>query len=175
VGHSKAKDPTRLRVVLCATAGSSEDIANSAMTTVSFRLTLRPLGLDCFWRIFEALRKRNRTGRRSTGFPSGSVFTNVSDFLSVTEGEDKPLKYPTIFDSADVAILTKMDLAAVVEFDEGMAHQNIQAVRPGMKVFKVSAKSGEGMNEYLEFLARHRATRHSTSSAGNNRHSVSVR
>jgi len=72
--------------------------------------------------------------------------------LSVTEGEDKPLKYPTIFNSADVAILTKMDLAEVAEFDEEMANRNIQAVRPGMKVFEVSAKTGEGMDEYLEFL-----------------------
>jgi hydrogenase nickel incorporation protein HypB len=95
--------------------------------------------------------------------------------LSVTEGEDKPLKYPTIFNSADVAILTKMDLAEVVEFDEEMANRNIQAVRPGMKVFKVSAKSGEGMNEYLEFLAEHRATGHSASAVANNHHSASAR
>ncbi len=76
--------------------------------------------------------------------------------LSVTEGEDKPLKYPTIFNSADVAIITKMDLAAAVEFDEQSANRNIQAVRPGMEVFKVSAKSGEGMDAYLEFLERRR-------------------
>ncbi|MDP9146258.1 MAG: hydrogenase nickel incorporation protein HypB [Acidobacteriota bacterium] len=76
--------------------------------------------------------------------------------LSVTEGEDKPLKYPTIFNSADVAVITKMDLAAAVEFDERTANQNIQAVRPGMEILKVSAKSGEGMKEYLEFLERRR-------------------
>ncbi|MEA2261807.1 MAG: hydrogenase nickel incorporation protein HypB [Acidobacteriaceae bacterium] len=74
--------------------------------------------------------------------------------LSVTEGEDKPLKYPTIFNSADVAIITKCDLAAAVEFDEGAALANIQAVRPGMPVFLLSAKSGEGMDNYLQFLAR---------------------
>jgi hydrogenase nickel incorporation protein HypB len=72
--------------------------------------------------------------------------------LSVTEGEDKPLKYPTIFNSADVAVITKMDLAVAVEFDEAAARKNIQAVRPGMEVFEVSAKTGEGMNPYLEFL-----------------------
>jgi hydrogenase nickel incorporation protein HypB len=76
--------------------------------------------------------------------------------LSVTEGEDKPLKYPTIFNSADVAVVTKADLAAAVEFDEAAARRNIQAVRPGMEVFKVSAKTGEGMDEYLEFLASRR-------------------
>jgi hydrogenase nickel incorporation protein HypB len=73
--------------------------------------------------------------------------------LSVTEGEDKPLKYPTIFNSADVAVITKIDLAAAVEFDERAANANIQAVRPGMRVFKVSAKTNEGMDDCLQFLA----------------------
>jgi hydrogenase nickel incorporation protein HypB len=73
--------------------------------------------------------------------------------ISVTEGEDKPLKYPTIFNSADVAVVTKMDLAGAVEFDWHSAHGNIQAVRPGMAVFKLSAKTGHGMDEYLSFLA----------------------
>ena len=72
--------------------------------------------------------------------------------LSVTEGEDKPLKYPTIFNSADVVVVTKLDLAAAVEFDEATARSNIQAVRLGIEVFKLSAKTGEGMAECLEFL-----------------------
>ena len=76
--------------------------------------------------------------------------------LSVTEGEDKPLKYPTIFNSADVAVITKSDLASAVEFDEAAARRNIQAVRPGMEILKLSAKTGEGMDEYLEFLERKR-------------------
>ncbi len=76
--------------------------------------------------------------------------------ISVTEGEDKPLKYPTIFNSADVAIVTKMDLAAAVEFDWNSAYGNIQAVRPGMPVLKLSAKNGEGMNEYLSLLTERR-------------------
>jgi hydrogenase nickel incorporation protein HypB len=73
--------------------------------------------------------------------------------ISVTEGEDKPLKYPTIFNSADVAIVTKLDLAEAVEFNWETAYSNIQAVRPGMRVFRVSAKTGEGMDQYLGFLA----------------------
>ena len=72
--------------------------------------------------------------------------------LSVTEGEDKPLKYPTIFNSADVAVITKIDLAAAVDFDERQAEANIQAVRPGMRVFKVSAKTNEGIGGCLQFL-----------------------
>jgi hydrogenase nickel incorporation protein HypB len=73
--------------------------------------------------------------------------------LSVTEGEDKPLKYPTIFNSADVAVITKMDLAAAVEYDWPAASANIQAVRPGMRVVRVSAKTGDGMSEWLQLLA----------------------
>ena len=72
--------------------------------------------------------------------------------LSVTEGEDKPLKYPPIFNSADVAVITKIDLAAAVEFDRAAAHRSIQSVRPGMQVFEVSAKTGQGMDEWLRFL-----------------------
>ena len=74
--------------------------------------------------------------------------------LSVTEGEDKPLKYPTIFNSADAAIITKCDLAAAVEFEEDAALANIQAVRPGMPVFRVSARTGDGMDNYLRFITR---------------------
>jgi hydrogenase nickel incorporation protein HypB len=85
--------------------------------------------------------------------------------LSVTEGEDKPLKYPTIFNSADVAIITKSDLAAAVEFDEAAARRNVQAVRPGMEVFKLSAKTGEGIAEYLEFLEHRRMRSRSAASA----------
>jgi hydrogenase nickel incorporation protein HypB len=76
--------------------------------------------------------------------------------FSVTEGEDKPLKYPTIFNTSDVALVTKIDLAAAVEFDRATAHRNIQAVRPGIPVFEVSAKTGEGMDRWLGFLRSQR-------------------
>jgi hydrogenase nickel incorporation protein HypB len=72
--------------------------------------------------------------------------------MSVTEGEDKPLKYPTIFNTADATVITKIDLAAAVEFDAIAAYQSIQSVRPGMQVFEVSAKSGQGMDKWLQFL-----------------------
>jgi len=78
--------------------------------------------------------------------------------MSVTEGEDKPLKYPTIFNSADVAVITKMDLAAAVEFDLAQAEANITAVRPGMRILRVSAKTGTGMEEWLQFLKQLGAT-----------------
>jgi hydrogenase nickel incorporation protein HypB len=77
--------------------------------------------------------------------------------LSVTEGEDKPLKYPTIFNTADIAVITKLDLAAAAEFDRALAHRNIESVRPGMQVFEVSAKTGEGMETWFRFLESRRA------------------
>jgi hydrogenase nickel incorporation protein HypB len=72
--------------------------------------------------------------------------------LSATEGEDKPLKYPTIFNTADVAVITKVDLACAAEFDREGAHRNIQAIRPGMRVFELSSKTGEGMAPWLTSL-----------------------
>lgn len=78
--------------------------------------------------------------------------------LSVTEGEDKPLKYPTIFHTADIAIVTKMDLAEAVEFDASAAEENIRRVRPGMEILKLSSKTGAGMDAWLEFLSAAKAT-----------------
>ena len=77
--------------------------------------------------------------------------------LSVTEGEDKPLKYPTIFNTADVAAITKTDLADAVEFDWAAAEESIQRVRPGMQVIRVSAKTGAGMADWLDLLRSHHA------------------
>ena len=64
---------------------------------------------------------------------------------------------PTIFHSADVAVLTKMDLSHAVEFDEPTALANIQAVCPGMQVLRVSAKTGLGIKEFIDFLGLRRA------------------
>ena len=72
--------------------------------------------------------------------------------MSVTEGEDKPLKYPTIFNTADLAIITKTDLAEAVEFDWRTARANIESVRPGMEVLAVSAKRAEGMEGWIQRL-----------------------
>jgi hydrogenase nickel incorporation protein HypB len=73
--------------------------------------------------------------------------------MSVTEGEDKPLKYPTIFNGADASVITKTDLAEAVEFDWAAARRNLEAVRPGMRILRVSAKSGAGMGEWIEFIS----------------------
>jgi hydrogenase nickel incorporation protein HypB len=73
--------------------------------------------------------------------------------MSVTEGEDKPLKYPTIFHGADLAVFTKIDLAQAVEFDSGAARENVAAVRPGLPILSVSAKTGAGMEEWVAMLS----------------------
>lgn len=84
--------------------------------------------------------------------------------MSVTEGEDKPQKYPTIFNSADVAVITKNDLAAAVEFNWEAARKSIESVRPGMLTFRLSGKTGAGMQDYLDFLSQrlneHRSLAH---------------
>jgi hydrogenase nickel incorporation protein HypB len=73
--------------------------------------------------------------------------------ISVTEGEDKPLKYPTIFNTADVAIVTKIDLAEAVGFDRDMLLRNIEAVRPGLDVLQVSSRTGQGFDAWMDRLA----------------------
>lgn len=72
--------------------------------------------------------------------------------LSVTEGEDKPLKYPTLFNSADAAVITKVDIADAVEFDREAALRNLRAIRPGIRVFETSAKTGAGLEDWLTYL-----------------------
>jgi hydrogenase nickel incorporation protein HypB len=74
--------------------------------------------------------------------------------LSVTEGEDKPLKYPTIFNTSDVAVITKIDLAEAVGFDRESLRRNLLAVRPDITVMEVSARTGQGMEEWLKIVRR---------------------
>ena len=78
--------------------------------------------------------------------------------LSVTEGEDKPLKYPTLFNSADAAIVTKIDLAEAVDFNRSAALKNIEAIRPGIKIFETSSKTGAGMHDWLTWLEQQQAS-----------------
>jgi hydrogenase nickel incorporation protein HypB len=79
--------------------------------------------------------------------------------LSVTEGEDKPLKYPTLFNSADAAVITKMDIAEAVGFEREAAVRNIRAIRPNIRIFETSAKSGAGMEDWLAWLADEQTAR----------------
>jgi hydrogenase nickel incorporation protein HypB len=79
--------------------------------------------------------------------------------MSVTEGEDKPLKYPTIFNTADLAVITKIDMAEAAGFDRALAHRNIRDVRPGLSVLETSARTGEGFDAWLHVLRAHRLAR----------------
>jgi hydrogenase nickel incorporation protein HypB len=72
--------------------------------------------------------------------------------LSTTEGEDKPLKYPPIFKSANVVILTKTDLVKPLGFDDKAALDNIRRIAPQARVLTVSSRTGEGMESWYEVL-----------------------
>ena len=73
--------------------------------------------------------------------------------LSVTEGEDKPLKYPVIFRNADLVLVTKTDLAAAVGFDREKALASIRQTAPRAQILEVSAKTGAGCDAWLAWLA----------------------
>jgi hydrogenase nickel incorporation protein HypB len=72
--------------------------------------------------------------------------------LSTTEGEDKPLKYPPIFKSAHVVLLTKIDVADALGFKIDVALENIRRISPAAKIIQLSSRSGAGLNEWYDFL-----------------------
>ena len=76
--------------------------------------------------------------------------------LSVTEGEDKPLKYPSIFFKSDLLILSKIDLLPYVPFDMNAAEENARKVHPGMEIVKVSCQTGNGLHEWMTWLEQRR-------------------
>ncbi|HVO82484.1 MAG TPA: hydrogenase nickel incorporation protein HypB [Terriglobales bacterium] len=76
--------------------------------------------------------------------------------LSVTEGEDKPVKYPAIFLKSELLILNKIDLLPYVPFDMHVAVENARRVHPGMEVLKVSCLTGNGLHDWLNWLNRRR-------------------
>jgi hydrogenase nickel incorporation protein HypB len=76
--------------------------------------------------------------------------------LSVTEGEDKPLKYPSIFFKSELLILNKVDLLPYVPFDIAAAEQNARRIHPGMKVVRTSCTTREGPDEWLAWLEQRR-------------------
>ncbi len=74
--------------------------------------------------------------------------------LSVTEGEDKPLKYPSIFFRSELLVMTKLDLLPHVPFDIAAARANARKVHPGMEIIEVSCTTGAGMGDWREWLRR---------------------
>ena len=74
--------------------------------------------------------------------------------LSTPEGEDKPLKYPGLFRIADTVILSKMDLASVIGFDREACERNARSVNPQVEILALSARTGEGMEEWRQWLEK---------------------
>ena len=72
--------------------------------------------------------------------------------FSVTEGEDKPLKYPLAFNTSHVALVTKTDIAEAIGFDRDTALQSIRQVNPGVEIIEVSARTGTGMDRWTDLL-----------------------
>ena len=85
--------------------------------------------------------------------------------LSVTEGEDKPLKYPSIFFKSELLVLSKTDLLPYVPFNVDAAIENARRVHPGMEVVKVSCLKSEGMQEWMRWLEQRRSVVKSLSTA----------
>jgi hydrogenase nickel incorporation protein HypB len=72
--------------------------------------------------------------------------------FSVTEGEDKPQKYPLAFNTAQVALITKTDIAEAVGFDAAAAHESLRQVHPGVEILELSARTGAGMEAWMKLL-----------------------
>ncbi len=85
-----------------------------------------------------------------TGYDLGEAFKVV--MLSVTEGEDKPLKYPSIFFKSELMVLNKIDLLPYVPFDAAKAKENARKVHPGMEILEVSCTTGAGLDRWMEWL-----------------------
>jgi hydrogenase nickel incorporation protein HypB len=85
--------------------------------------------------------------------------------LSVTEGEDKPLKYPSIFFKSDLLVLNKIDLLPYVPFDIEAAADNAHKVHPDMEIVKVSCLMGDGLREWMNWLGQRRTTNKSVAQA----------
>jgi hydrogenase accessory protein HypB len=80
--------------------------------------------------------------------------------LSVTEGEDKPLKYPSIFAKSELLVLTKIDLLPHVSFSMEQVRANARLVHPGMEILEVSSQTREGLNQWLSWITQHRQQMH---------------
>jgi hydrogenase nickel incorporation protein HypB len=99
-----------------------------------------------------------------TSYDLGEDFKVV--LLSVTEGEDKPFKYPAIFSKAAVTVVTKTDLLPYVPFDLTAAREQVRSLNPAGRFLKVSATTGAGMDAWLSLLAQKLADKRVKSPAG---------
>nr|WP_307990570.1 hydrogenase nickel incorporation protein HypB [uncultured Niameybacter sp.] len=84
------------------------------------------------------------------GYDTGAM-KNIA-LLSVPEGDDKPLKYPKIFGKVDVLVVTKMDVSPYFDFDLNRLEERVKVLNPNICIFPVSAKTGEGINEWIRWI-----------------------
>jgi hydrogenase nickel incorporation protein HypB len=94
--------------------------------------------------------------------------------LSVTEGEDKPLKYPSIFFKSELLVINKIDLLPFVPFNVEAAVENARRVHPGMNVVKVSSLKGNNLDEWLDWIRRRRAAIRTGDHAGAAAHDLAT-
>ena len=80
--------------------------------------------------------------------------------LSTTEGEDKPLKYPSIFAKSALMLLTKVDLLPYVPFSAELARENARRVNPQIEIINVSSTTGEGLERWMDWLLRRQQAKH---------------
>ena len=80
--------------------------------------------------------------------------------LSTTEGEDKPLKYPSIFAKSALMVLTKIDLLPYVPFNAQLARENARRVNPQIEIIDVSSTTGEGLERWMDWLLRRQQSKH---------------
>lgn len=92
------------------------------------------------------------------GFDLGEAHKVV--VLSVTEGEDKPLKYPDMFAAADLALINKADLLPYLDVDIDLMIANLKRVNPRLEIIQISAKTGEGMRAWSAWISAARAVQH---------------
>jgi len=78
--------------------------------------------------------------------------------LSVPEGEDKPLKYPAIFLKSELLVLNKIDLLPYVSFDIARAREHARSIHPGMEILEVSCTTGEGLDQWMQWIKRRKET-----------------
>jgi hydrogenase nickel incorporation protein HypB len=74
--------------------------------------------------------------------------------LSTPEGEEKPIKYPVLFHTADLIIISKIDLAGVLEWDRDKCYEYIRNVNPSAKIIELSSKTGQGLDQWIEYLSK---------------------
>jgi hydrogenase nickel incorporation protein HypB len=83
-------------------------------------------------------------------FDTGS--TKNAMILSVPEGDDKPLKYPLMFKISDVLLINKIDTLSIFDFDMEAVYARAKSLNPNIKIFPISARTGEGIDEWVEWL-----------------------